>query len=340
MRILVCRTDRIGDFVLSLPFIYELKRNIPSARIDILISPPLEGLVPFCPEIDEFIIYNKAKLKSSHKHMLSFAEEIRRRGYDMAVALNPNLRLHILLWLSRIPQRIGWAIKGGKFFLTQTMPHTKSLGLMHESRYNLLLLELLGLPLPRKRVYPKLVVSQELVRKAFPQITVGIHPHASCPSKMWPLDRFRDLCERLLRRDLGLVFLGGEQARRNAEEIIKRIPERYWDRIKNRAGLSLEQSVFAIASCDVLVSNDSGPVHIASALDIPSVVIFGRNDPGLSPLRWKPLHPNSVVLHKADCEVCLAHRCKKGFACLKAITVDDVEKELDNVLIHVKLKEM
>ena len=340
MRILVCRTDRIGDFVLSLPFIYELRRNIPSARIDTLISPPLDKLVPFCPEIDGFIIYDKERLKGSYRHMLSFAQEIKERGYDVAVALNPNLRLHILLWLSGISRRMGWAVRGGRFFLTQTIAHTKPLGLMHESRYNLLFLELLGLPSPRRKIYPKLVLPQELVKKAFPQISVGIHPHASCPSKMWPLDRFTELSKRLLKRGFGLVFLGGRKARENAEQIIKELPRKYRDQIKNRAGLNLDQSLFVIASCDVLVSNDSGPVHIASALDVPSVVIFGRNDPGLSPVRWKPLHPNSVVLHEARCEVCLAHRCKRGFACLKAITVDDVEQELDNVLIHIKLREM
>ncbi len=340
MKILISRTDRIGDFILSLPLIYEIKRNLPLAKVDVLVSPPIDKIIPFCPEVNDVLLYDKTWLKSSVRRMFLFAQKIRRRRYDIAIALNPNLRVHILLWLSGIPHRLGWAVKGGSIFLTRVLRHTKPLGYMHESKYNLLFLELLRLPPPRGRVYPKLVLPNGSVQKAFSQVTIGIHPHASCPSKMWPIERFRELSERLLQRGFGLVFVGGQSAKENAMKIIRSLPRKYYDQIRNRAGLELDQSILAIASCDVLVSNDSGPVHIASALDIPSVVIFGRNDPGLSPMRWKPLHPYSIVLHKAWCKSCLAHRCDKGFACLRAITVDDVEEALEEILVSVRLREM
>ncbi len=339
MKILVCRTDRIGDFVLSLPLVDELKKKLPQAKVDVLVSKPVDKLLKFCPQIDDVIIYDKYYLKTRLRNMLDFSREIKNRNYDIAIALNPNLRLHWLLWLSRIPRRLGWKVKGGGLLLTDTLVHTKALGMMHEYRYNLLFLELLGLDPPTTRIYPRLVLDRR-VDKAFSQITVGIHPHASCPSKMWPIENFKDLTIRLLEEGYGVVFVGNEEAKRIAQDIVEVIPKKYRIRVKIRAGLPLDESVYAIASCDVLVSNDSGPVHIASALNIPSVVVFGRNDPGLSPMRWKPLHPEARYIHKASCPVCLAHKCKLGFECLKAISVDEVYSELDNVLIHVRLREM
>ncbi|KJJ84628.1 lipopolysaccharide heptosyltransferase II [Candidatus Omnitrophus magneticus] len=77
----------------------------------------------------------------------------------------------------------------------------------------------------------------------------------------------------------------------------------------------------------LFITNDSGPSHVASAVGTNCVVIFGRNDAGLSPVRWRPLGANNIVLHKnIDCLKCLAHNCDKNFACLKAITVEDVMK--------------
>ncbi len=337
MNLLVCRTDRIGDFVLSLPFVSELRKNFPDARIDLLISEALVPLVRFVKGVNGFVVYPVKELKSSWRQMLSFARQIKERGYDAVVALNPNLRLHLLLAMSGIPLRIGWAVKGGKLLLTKTLPHTKPLGLMHESQYNMLFLSVFGIERwdsPRPQFH-----LDRRVEKLFPGITVAVHPHASCPSKMWPIERYAELVHRLLEMGYYVVLVGAPYVRALAEQILSGVDPRYLTRIRNKVGIGLEHLVYLLAGCDALVSNDSGPVHIASAVDVPSVVIFGRNDPGLSPTRWRPLHVNARYLHKATCRRCLAHRCDKGFECLKAISVDDVLAELDNVLVQVKLKE-
>ena len=83
----------------------------------------------------------------------------------------------------------------------------------------------------------------------------------------------------------------------------------------------------------LFISNDSGPVHVAVAMGVPVVVIFGRNDPGLSPKRWGPLGEKDIVLHKSPgCDPCLAHNCDKQFQCLSAITVEDVIAAADGIL--------
>jgi heptosyltransferase-2 len=83
----------------------------------------------------------------------------------------------------------------------------------------------------------------------------------------------------------------------------------------------------------LFLSNDSGPVHIASAVGTPSVVIFGRKDAGLSPRRWGPTGAKDVALHKdVGCAKCLAHECKIGFKCLEAVTVEEVTAAAEKLL--------
>ncbi|MDD5506234.1 MAG: glycosyltransferase family 9 protein, partial [Candidatus Omnitrophica bacterium] len=101
--------------------------------------------------------------------------------------------------------------------------------------------------------------------------------------------------------------------------------------------LSGKTSVSHLASilkrCALFISNDSGPEHIASSLGVPVISIFGRNQPGLSPRRWGPLGGQAKYLHKnAGCIQCLAHNCKKEFACLKAIKVEDVLSAAESIL--------
>jgi ADP-heptose:LPS heptosyltransferase len=94
----------------------------------------------------------------------------------------------------------------------------------------------------------------------------------------------------------------------------------------NLAGkISVAQLASALKRCSLFISNDSGPVHIASAVGTPVISIFGRNQKGLSPTRWGPRGPKGRFLHKGmGCIRCLAHNCLKEFACLKTITVNDV----------------
>ncbi len=335
---MACRTDRIGDFILSLPFLQEIKTNYPDITLDILVSPVIYPLIKFVPSIDTAFVYDKAELKTSKEGFRKVLSWIKGGDYDVAIALNPNLRLHYLLFRSGIKKRLGWDIKGGRFLLTHTLKYTKSQAAMHEVHYNMLFLPLLGIEKWRKPI-PVLRLDRE-IDKAFSQITIGIHPYASCPSKRWPIERFSRLSKELLHLGYGLVFIGGKESIDIAKRIIEELPRHLRLYVKNKTGTPLEESVYSIASCDILISNDSGPVHIASALGVPSVVIFGRNDPALSPARWRPLHYESVYIHKATCETCLAHRCRKDFQCLRNIEVEDVMEALNKVLVSVKLREL
>jgi ADP-heptose:LPS heptosyltransferase len=115
-----------------------------------------------------------------------------------------------------------------------------------------------------------------------------------------------------------------------AQNVIKNMHHR----AVNLAGkTSVSHLASVLKRCKLFISNDSGPVHIASAVGIPVISIFGRNQKGLSPKRWGPVGKRDKILHKeVGCIECLAHNCTKRFACLKAITVDDVLGAADSIL--------
>jgi lipopolysaccharide heptosyltransferase II len=158
-----------------------------------------------------------------------------------------------------------------------------------------------------------------------------IHPGASCPSKIWPSERFAEVADRLMEKyGFKVLLIAGPKDIKIAQEVIKKMRHP----AVNLAGkTSVSQLATILKKCQLFISNDSGPVHIASAVGIPVISIFGRNQKGLSPLRWGPLGRKDRVLHKeVGCIECLAHNCVKEFACLKAISVEEVLNTVDLIL--------
>lgn len=158
-----------------------------------------------------------------------------------------------------------------------------------------------------------------------------INPAASCPSKVWSPERFSEVADRLSTKYGFKVFIvAGPKDLALAGKVINNM------RVKafSLAGkTSVSQLASILKRATLFISNDSGPVHIASAVGTPVIAIFGRKQPGLSPKRWGPVGLKDKFLHKdVGCVECLAHNCKKGFACLRAITVDDVILYADSIL--------
>ncbi|MDD5060614.1 MAG: glycosyltransferase family 9 protein, partial [Candidatus Omnitrophica bacterium] len=163
---------------------------------------------------------------------------------------------------------------------------------------------------------------------------LAINPGASCPSKIWPVERFAEVCRKLADLyNFKILILAGPKDMVLANKITLHYGIK--GKVINLAGkISLSQMASIIKRCSLFISNDSGPVHMASALGTPVISIFGRNQPGLSPKRWGPLGKTDKYLHKkeAACIQCLAHNCKKEFACLKAISVEDVISAAQSIL--------
>ena len=339
MKILITRTDRIGDVLLSTPAIKAVRDAHPEAHIAVMVRPYAEEIVRGNPYINEVIIYDKY---ARHKNFLStffFALGLRKKNFDLAIHLHPTNRCHVISFLAGIPQRVGYDIKCG-FLLTKKIPHTKQEGKKHEIDYTLDVVRSIGIEVRNKELYmPIIKEAEEKISGLLQQEglsgqdrLVVLHPGASCLSKRWPEERFAMLGEKLIENyGVKVALVSGP----NEVEIVARTAKLMGHHAINLCGkTSIGELAALLKRAELFISNDSGPVHMAVAVGTPVIAIFGRSDKGLSPKRWGPTGPKDIILHKhVGCDVCLAHNCQKDFACLKAITVDDV-MEISNRMLE------
>jgi heptosyltransferase-2 len=337
-RILITRTDRLGDVVLSTPVIRHMRKLFPEAHIAFMVRPENRAVVVNNPHLNEVIVYDKHGFQKSFWNTVKFSLDLRKKKFDLGIALHPTNRTHIILFLARIPSRIGYDRKLG-FLLTKRIPHHKQEGSVHEVDYNFDLLKQAGFSVEGADRRPYMTTSdsdKRLVDSVQKSNNIGnniiaIHAGASCPSKRWPAERFAYAADELSAKySSDIVLVGGDQT----EEYSKRVSSEMKGKVIDLTGMLLVGELAELLSrCRVFVSNDSGPIHVAVAVGTPIVAIFGRKDPGLSPKRWGPLGKNDIVLHKdVGCERCLAHNCDRDFECLKAISVGEVVGAAEKIL--------
>jgi heptosyltransferase-2 len=326
-KILIMRTDRLGDVILSTPVIANLRKFYPDSYIAFLCRPYTKDVVEGNPYLDEIIIYDKNNKHKSIFSSVKFCLSLRKKKFDTVFILNPNNRSNILAFFAGIAHRIGLNRKMGHL-LTQPIEDKKHEGKKHELEYTLDILKEAGIPITEKQAYfpikkesekriEELLLANGIKNNDF----VVIHPSASCPSKRWMLDNFIKL-SRLIKEktNLKVIIISSKEEKKFAEELAKEEGV-----IDFRGILTISDIGALLKQSKVFVSNDSGPVHIAASLNVPVISIFGRNDPGLSPVRWKPLGKKSFYIHKAvSCKICLAHNCINNFLCLKSIEPEEV----------------
>ena len=337
-RILIVRTDRVGDVLLSTPVIKALREEYPVSYIAMMVSPYAKDALEGNPYLDEVIIYDKGGKHRGWVRSIKFAQNLKKKRFDLALILHPANRVHLVTFSAGIPRRVGYDRKFG-FLLTDRIKHTKHLGEKHELEYNLDLAKYIGIEPPDKNLFMPIKPESEkwvegLLRKEGindKDKILTLHPAASCPSKIWPTERFAQAADMLIRKyGLRAFIIAGPKDIVIARDMEKKMLQP----VINLAGkTSISQLASLLKKSALFISNDSGPVHIASAVGSPVISIFGRSQNGLSPKRWGPVGARDIFLHKkVGCIECLAHNCVKEFLCLKAITVDDVVRAAASIL--------
>jgi len=329
-KILVVRTDRIGDVLLSTPVIKALRKKFPQSHIAVMVRPYARDIILGNPYLDEVIIYDKYGSQRRLRQSIKFALRLRRKRFDLALVLHPTNRAHLVTYLAGIKRRVGFNRKLG-FLLTDKIEHKKQEGRKHECEYTLDLLRLLKIEPQAKGLFMPIREESEIYIKEFlvnqgvqrRDKLIAVHPGASCPSKVWPAERFAEVAEKLAAEfKVKVVVVAGPDDLAIGKSLAGLL---HCACIDASGKTTISQLGSLLRRCALFISNDSGPVHIASALGVPVVAIFGRAQPGLSPHRWGPTGKDDVILHKdVGCRDCLAHNCRKEFACLKAILTEDV----------------
>ncbi len=283
--ILIVRTDRLGDVLLTTPVSTALRATFPGARISWLVRPYTAPLLEHNPDIDQILV-------DRGESPAQLADRIRNERYDAAIVAYPRWRIVLALWLARVPLRIGPANKAYCVLLNRRVRQRRSKGAKHEADCNLELLAPLGAPFKR---YPTRYVATDEERNAARRLLDAkgisgerpvaiLHPGSGGSSARWPLGHFMELGDRLHASGCDLVVTGGpgENHKGAMTAGLRRPP------VFIPAGsVSIRELAAILSWADLVVTNSTGPLHLAVALGVPTVSIYS-SIPTRHPARWGP----------------------------------------------------
>lgn len=335
-KILVRSPNWVGDALLTTPAVHCIKNHFPDSRITVLAKPWVTPVFEANPDVDQVIIYQKPGIHQGVGGQWKLAQELKRLGFDVVVHFPHSFESAWISFLSRIPIRIGYATEGRGFLLSDRLRITPDRKKEHQVPFFFHLLEPLGIredPTPGKNPLGLQVDHQSLqqaearlhslgIRPA--DFLVGLAPGAVYGSaKCWPFDRFELLAERLKKEWQAEVILLGT----DTDTLSGSMKESTNDH--NLLGkTTLSEALALMQRCRVMICNDSGLMHAASALNIPLVALFGSTNPH----RTGPWGGISRVIKKDfPCSPCPKKVCPETRTCMEAITVDEVWETLLNM---------
>ncbi|HOW58494.1 MAG TPA: glycosyltransferase family 9 protein [Candidatus Omnitrophota bacterium] len=326
-KILVTRTDRIGDLVLTTPVFKALRERFPGAWIAAVIFLEHREILAGNPYLDEVILYDKQGSEKNFWGAFWFAQKLRKKKFNIVIHCHGTNRMHMAGWFARIPVRIGYARRAA-WALTHVHPYDKKEGKKQEAEYLLELLAPLGIQPSRevRTFFPITHRAERSLENLFlfhkiPQNLpwIVLSPSASDATKMWPAERFGALATRIHKGTPSIFIAIGTKEDRTIVEALKRNTTAPVFDMSGRLSLGMLGALFKKSA--LLVSNDSGPVHIAAAVGTPVVSIFGRYESGLGPCRWRPLGDQTRVVAK---DVSAIPETQRQFTYINEISVDDV----------------
>ncbi|MDD4979729.1 MAG: glycosyltransferase family 9 protein [Candidatus Omnitrophica bacterium] len=316
--ILVVRNDRFGEFLLNIPAFRALKETFTHARLIMVVDPCVKEIAESFTFIDEIIEWSRQKHSLPEK--LKTVNLLRKKNIDMAIMLNPTKDFNIIACLAGIPIRAGYDRKWG-FLLTHKIKDKKYLGENHEVEYNLKLVSLVGAKIDDKAL--SITIDHNIINGLLKDYgiqdyanLVALHPWTSDPIKQWPAEYFYALAQRLVRElNLRVIVIGGEE---EAGKDIYFRKDSLRDNLINIAGrTTLKQLAALLSKCKLLISGDSGPVHLACAVNTRVLAIFRNDIPGKGPRRWGPWGEGHIVVENKN---------------LNQISVDEVLEKVRGML--------
>lgn len=339
--ILIRGVNWIGDGIMTLPALRAVRKSMPEANISLLVKPWVSPLFEHNPNIDEIILY--ADTYNSMLGKLKLSWTLHKKKFCNAILLQNAFDAAFLAFLACIKERSGYKRDGRGFMLTKAIPLTNNNKKLHHIRYYLNLLEQLGMNAEYSAPYLHITLDERLQARetlsTMRRPLLGINPGATYGSaKRWLPERFAEIANWFMRDTSGsIIMFGGQSEMDIADEIYKQIPQdlRTHENILNTAGkTSLRELIALISECDVFITNDSGPMHIAYAVRTPLVAIFGSTD---SLLTGPPPDTNgkdSVVLTPdIPCSPCFERTCTRNdLRCMYEITSDEAYFGIKEVL--------
>lgn len=324
---------------MATPILTDLRHHWPEAKITAMCQGTLSTVIQEDPHIDEVFTFKRPKgwLKSeAHKEIIV---PLRQKGYDLGVLLTNSLSSAWWFWRGHVQNCIGFATHWRSWLLDYPIPFPEQRKSQHLVITYKMLLEPLGLPV--SQTAPRLYLTPQEQRAAQERLSlagvqssdilVGINPGAAYGSaKCWLPERFHQLSQHLLDHPhLKIVFFGDKAGAPLVDAICANLPSR----VINLAGkTSLRELMALIQACHLFLTNDSGPMHVASALGIPLIALFGST----SAVATGPYNGGKVIHKHVPCSPCYRRECPIDFRCMKSIEVQEVYREIQHLLGQLK----
>lgn len=323
-RILVRMPNWLGDFVMATPILTDLRHHWPEAKITVVCQGVLSSLFQGDKTVDEIVTWDRKKgFLDRYWNFEPLKEE-----YDLGILLTHSFSSAYFFWRSHVSIRWGYADHCRSFLLTHPVPLPPEKESQHLVITYKKLLEPLGIPI--SNTDPYLYISEDEKRNTIQQlysmgvtdsdVLIGINPGAAYGSaKCWPPERFKELNTLLLNHPtVKLIYFGDKGQSTLVENICKNF---HPDRVLNKAGkTTLRELISFIGCCSLFITNDSGPMHVASALGVPLIALFGST----SPVKTGPYKGGIIIQKKVPCSPCYKRVCPIDFRCMKSISANEV----------------
>ena len=335
-RILVRSTNWVGDTVMMLPSLVAVKKAFPRAEITVLANPWVLPLLENHPAVDRTIVMDKGRgVMRACKELLLVISRLRNERFDLAVLFQNAFEAALLSCLGAVRYRVGYNTDGRGLFLTHTVIRDKAILSAHQVEYFLGLADAMGWQVTETK--PVVYLNEEDTKAVSMMLSsegicdngmvVGLNPGAAYgPAKRWPAERFAAIGDWSSQRwSAKVVLFGSPSEAVIAEEVAKLMNAEPW----NVCGkTTLGQAMALIKRCDFFVTNDSGLMHIAAALNTPLVAVFGPTDH----FQTSPVSRNArMVRHDFECSPCLKEVCPLDHRCMLSIEPHEVWREMEDL---------
>lgn len=350
-RIIVFRYRFIGDTVLTVPFLRNLRYKYPQAQIDILVDGVAGEILRYCPYVDNLIIFDTKKKHSLENYKQpennsfpGYASYLRKQKYDLAFVLKRSFSSAALAFLSRIKHRVGFHTEYRGLLLTRSVTYDLK---KHESECFLDALRAIDIPVVDNHL--ELWTSENEQASVNSLIScysnnqnpkIVLNASASNPRKMWSTANFARVVQEMANSfKTQVFFLGSAKDAEVYEQVLAHITQPLNIQPVNLCGkTTILESVELLKQMNIVIGVDSGIMHLAAGVNVPTIAIFGP----MSEIKWAPQADNSfVITSKVPCRPCgLSRQCKEYLICLNSISPREViaiaAKYLNKTVIATK----
>lgn len=326
-RILIIKLRAVGDVLLSTVVTKNLRLAFPDAHIDFLTEPPGVDILRGNPHVDQTLVYDRSRMTG-----LGLIRLVRSRKYDLVIDLFANPRTALVTRLSGAAHRVGYRFRGRTYAYNHVAEPRGSQ--VHNTQFNLDALETLGIPIEDRNVHlyfsrqDESYVDEFLARVQLSgRFCVGLNTSGGWYTKRWGADKFGGLADRLIDRYGAAIILTWGPGQLADVEHIRSMMKR---EACVPPATTLQQLAVLLKRCAIVVSNDSGPMHIAAAVGTPVLGIYGPTNPQLQgPYGSKHLVVRNEGL---DCLGCNLTKCPIGHPCMLELSVDAVMEAVERLL--------